>query len=100
MQLIREFKYFMHTTLTRIFVLHAQLHRHRPSRPSIQKYSCSSSGEYCDERVCVFIREHSSKTTPPIFTVQEGYPAYKKQSGGVLAWLSVWSEVQTCIWPS
>jgi len=24
----------------------------------------------------------------------------KKQSGGVLVWLSVWSEVQTCIWPS
>jgi len=23
-----------------------------------------------------------------------------KLSGGVLAWLSVWSEVQTCIWPS
>jgi len=23
-----------------------------------------------------------------------------KQSGGVLVWLSVWSEVQTCIWPS
>jgi len=53
---------------------------------------------------------------------QEGHPAYKKTvsclfwlepgfrviatvirlllSGGVLAWLSVWSEVQTCIWPS
>jgi len=31
---------------------------------------------------------------------QEGHPAFKKQSGGVLAWLSVWSEVQTCIWPS
>jgi len=31
---------------------------------------------------------------------QEGYPACKKLSGGVLAWLSVWSEVQTCIWPS
>ena len=30
---------------------------------------------------------------------QEGHPACKKQSGGVLAWLSVWSEVQTCIWP-
>jgi len=26
--------------------------------------------------------------------------AGKKLSGGVLAWLSVWSEVQTCIWPS
>ena len=23
-----------------------------------------------------------------------------KLSGGVLAWLSVWSEVQTCMWPS
>jgi len=31
---------------------------------------------------------------------QEGHPAFKKLSGGVLAWLSVWSEVQTCIWPS
>jgi len=27
-------------------------------------------------------------------------PACKKLSGGVLAWLSIWSEVQTCIWPS
>jgi len=31
---------------------------------------------------------------------QEEHPACKKMSGGVLAWLSVWSEVQTCIWPS
>jgi len=31
---------------------------------------------------------------------QEGHPACKKPSGGVLAWLSVWSEVQICIWPS
>jgi len=31
---------------------------------------------------------------------QEGHPACKKLSGGVLAWLSVWSAVQTCIWPS
>jgi len=31
---------------------------------------------------------------------QERHPACKKLSGGVLAWLSVWSEVQTCIWPS
>ena len=31
---------------------------------------------------------------------QEWHPACKKLSGGVLAWLSVWSEVQTCIWPS
>jgi len=26
---------------------------------------------------------------------QEGHPACKKLSGGVLAWLSLWSEVQT-----
>ena len=31
---------------------------------------------------------------------QEGHLACKKLSAGVLAWLSVWSEVQTCIWPS
>ena len=28
---------------------------------------------------------------------QEGHPACKKLSGGVLVWLSVWSEVHTCI---
>jgi len=31
---------------------------------------------------------------------QEGRLACKKLSGGVLVWLSVWSEMQTCIWPS
>ena len=31
---------------------------------------------------------------------QEEHPACKKLSGGVLAWLSVCSEVQTFIWPS
>jgi len=32
---------------------------------------------------------------------QEGQQACKKKlSGGVLAWLSVWSEAQICIWPS
>ena len=28
------------------------------------------------------------------------HPACKKNSDGVLVWLSVWSKVQTCIWPS
>jgi len=31
---------------------------------------------------------------------QEVHPACKKLSGGVLAWLPVWSELQTCIRPS
>ena len=30
---------------------------------------------------------------------QEGHLACRNR-GGVLAWLSVWSKVQTCIWPS
>ena len=35
----------------------------------------------------------------PLVGRQEGHHACKKLSG-VLAWLSDWSEVQTCIWPS
>jgi len=31
---------------------------------------------------------------------QEGHPACKKLSGGMLAWLPVWSEVQTCTCPA
>ena len=31
---------------------------------------------------------------------QEGRPVCKKLSGGVLVWLSVWSEVQTCTCPA
>jgi len=31
---------------------------------------------------------------------QEGQPVRKKLSSGVLAWLSAWSEVHTCIWSS
>ena len=31
---------------------------------------------------------------------RKGIRPVKKLTGGVLAWLSVWSEVQTCIWPS
>ena len=34
------------------------------------------------------------------FFRQEGHLACKKLSAGVLAWSSVWSKVQTCIWPS
>ena len=29
-----------------------------------------------------------------------GWVAGMASGGGVLVWLSVWSEVQTCIWPS
>jgi len=31
---------------------------------------------------------------------QAGHPACKNLSDGVLAWLSIWSDVQICMWPS
>ena len=31
---------------------------------------------------------------------QEGHPACKKLSGGLLVWLFLWSYVQSCVWPS
>jgi len=31
---------------------------------------------------------------------QEGHPACKKLSGGMLAWLCIWGEMQICTWPS
>jgi len=47
---------------------------------------------------CLYFEAFSALTL--LVGQQEGHPACKKLSGGVLAWLSVWSEVQTCIWPS
>ena len=47
---------------------------------------------------CIFSSAFSALTL--LVGRQEGHPACKKLSGGVLAWLSVWSEVHTCIWPS
>jgi len=51
--------------------------------------------------VCTFIFLHFAFSALTLLVGrQEGHPACKKLSGGVLAWLSVWREVQTCIWPS
>jgi len=46
------------------------------------------------------VREGAFSALTLLVGRQEGHPACKKQCGGVLAWLSVWSEVQSCIWPS
>ena len=48
----------------------------------------------------MYISCHAFSALTLLVGRQEGHPACKKLSGGVLAWLSVWSEVQTCIWPS
>jgi len=54
-------------------------------------------GQFICFFVCLFL---SFSALTLLVGWQEGHPACKKLSGGVLAWLSVWSEVQTCIWPS
>ena len=48
---------------------------------------------YCD----IFFQPFSALTL--LVGRQEGHPACKKLSGGVLVWLFIWSEVQVCIWP-
>ena len=45
--------------------------------------------------LCFIVNAFSALTL--LVGQQEGHLACKKLSGGYLAWLSVWSEVQTCI---
>ena len=50
---------------------------------------------------CAFFIAHSAFNALTLLVRwQEGHPDCKNLSGGVLAWLCVWNEVQTCIWPS
>ena len=49
---------------------------------------------------CCELMQHAFSALTLLAGRQEGHPACKKLSGGVLAWLSVWSKVQTCMWPS
>jgi len=52
----------------------------------------------CVTDCCCLLRAFSALTL--LVGRQEGLPACRKLSGEVLAWLSVGSEVQTCIRPS
>jgi len=68
---------------------------------------CSSQRRVEGKLISAACRSHQYTNTLHAFVAltllverQEGHPACKKLSGGVLAWLSVWSEVQTCIRPS
>ena len=74
------------------------IHRHL-RRYCLQRFDTVTRISVCDTHT------HTRLTAlcPELARVsqyQKGHPACKKLSGGVLAWLSVWSEVQTCIWPS
>ena len=83
------------------------------SKTVIRRLACNIGRIYCGKRIArtvsvrpsapylfvTFIRSAISALTL-LVARQEGHPACKKLSGGVLAWLSVWTEVQTCTWPS
>ena len=49
---------------------------------------------------CSFLSKIAFSALTLLIGRQEGHLVCKKLSGGVLAWLSVYSKVQTCIWPS
>jgi len=56
-----------------------------------------SPGKRAVKRVCVLLLLYAFSALTLLVGWQEGHPACKKLNGGVLAWLSVRSEVQTCI---
>ena len=64
------------------------------------KRSCEDDterwAEYYDEYVCLSM---PSVLWRCWLGGRKGILPLKKLSGGVLTWLSAWSEVQTCIWP-
>ena len=59
----------------------------------IQRSAFSALCLQCFDAVCAF------SALKLLVGQQEGHPACKKLSGGMLVWLSVWSEVQTCTRP-
>jgi len=70
-----------------------------PEAPVVSDMSCYSPA------VLIFIHlaaQRLSAFSAQMLLVgrQEGHPACKKLSGGVLVWLSFWSKLQTCTWPS
>ena len=73
----------------------------RDSRQSISRSRCRTT---CWKKFFEICRTVCSLYAFSALTLlvgwQERHPACKKLSGGVLAWLSVWSEMQTCVWPS
>jgi len=74
----------------------------------VQRGRVINGKHFCQHRAGVghwagSVHRHSRRSETALTLLvgrQEGHPACKKLSGGVLVWLFVWSEMQTGIWPS
>ena len=80
--------------------LSASIHQNHVSRLHFLCVFCGLYMKLAVKLPCVHIYIIAFSALTLLVGWQEGHPACKKLSGGVLAWLSDWSEVQTCIWPS
>jgi len=65
-----------------------------------ERTSDPSASEASVSHVFIYLLISAFSALTMLVGQQEGHPACKKLSGGMLAWLSAWSKVQTCIWPS
>jgi len=65
--------------------------------PSIPESRCANFTKFL---MHYFVWPNAFSALKLLVGWQEGHPACKKLSGGVLARLFVWSDVQICIWPS
>ena len=112
--------FILHTFLHQIVIFFSQ-HMSIPSQPVLPQYQCYVIYVIYSQSLSQLLTTHISLTVKQwsqwlswqysIFTYlifrlysaltllvgwQVGHPACKKLSGRVLAWLSVWSNVQTC----
>ena len=86
----RYLRHFCHCVIRKKWVLNGEL-----SEIGLDKAECNKFG------LCTYCMiSYAFSALMLLVGQQEGHPACKKLTGGVLAWLSVWSEVQTCIRPS
>jgi len=87
----------------------SELIHHRILPAHLSSYSICTINTTLDSPTCILVLHEDNQfclnfvqfsALMLLVGQQEGHPACKNLSGGVLAWLSDWSEVQTCIWPS
>ena len=65
-----------------LYVVYFSIYKHRGIKEFLQK-------------LYIFFYMYAFSAVTLLVGRQEGHPACKKLSGGVLAWLSVWSKVHT-----